>query len=318
MASELSWQPTASIEIIKKRAVLLHQIRNFMSERGIVEVDTPILSHYGCSDPYIQSMTTANIFEKEARLYLHTSPEFCMKRLLAACSGPIYQLTHVFRDEESGKCHKTEFTMLEWYRPGFDYHQLMGELGELLSEIGLMKPDKMTYAQSFLQTVQFDPHTVDTKQLQAITRQHGWETDSEDRHALLDFIFSEVVIKKIDNHKPLIIYDYPECMAVLATLKPGNPQVSERFELFISGMEIANGFNELINADEQSARFETDLNTRRNRNLPEPPIDINFLAALKSGLPESAGIAVGIDRLFMVLSGKNDINEVSTYTLINN
>ncbi|MCZ6804159.1 MAG: EF-P lysine aminoacylase EpmA [Proteobacteria bacterium] len=318
MAPGNSWQPTASIEIIKKRAMLLQQIRNFMRKRGIVEVDTPILSHYGCSDPYIQSMTTVNSPEKDTQLYLHTSPEYCMKRLLAAGSGPIYQLAHVFRDEESGKCHNIEFTMLEWYRTGFGYHQLMDELDELLSEIGLMKPDKMTYAQSFLQTVQIDPHTVETKQLQIHAGRYGWETDSEDHHALLDFIFSEVVIKKFDNNKPLIIYDYPECMAALATLKPETPRVSERFELFIDGMEIANGFNELINADEQFTRFESDLITRRNKKLPEPPIDNNFIAALKSGLPESAGIAVGIDRLLMVLSGKNDINKVCSFTLINN
>ncbi len=318
MTSDNSWQPTASLEVIKKRATLLQHIRNFMSKRSIIEVDTPILSHYGISDPYIQSMTTVSASEQDAQLYLHTSPEFCMKRLLAAGSESIYQIAHVFRNEESGKRHNTEFTMLEWYRTGFDYHQLMDEVGELLNHIGLETPEKMTYAQSFLQTVQFDPHTVDTKQLQELTRQHGWETDTEDQHALLDFVFSEVVIKKVNNDKPLIIYDYPECMAILATLKSGNPQVSERFELFIDGMEIANGFNELINVDEHSARFEADLNTRRNRNLPEPPIDINFLAALESGLSESAGVAVGIDRLLMVLSEKDDIKEVCTFTLENN
>ena len=318
MASNNSWQPTATLEVIKKRAVLLQQIRKFMSNRGIIEVDTPVLSHYGISDPYIQSMTTVNASEKNAQLYLHTSPEFCMKRLLAAGSGPIYQVAHVFRNEESGKRHNAEFTMLEWYRTGFNYHQLMDEVGELLNDIGLETPDMMTYAQSFLQTIQLDPHTVDTKQLQKITRRHGWETDSEDRHALLDFIFSEVVLKKLNFKKPLIIYDYPECMAVLATLKQGNPQVSERFELFIDCMEIASGFNELINADEQSARFEADLDTRRNRNLPEPSMDKYFLAALDSGLPESAGVAVGIDRLLMVLSGKDDIKEVCTFTLENN
>lgn len=318
MKSAHSWQPTASLGLIKKRAVLLQQIRDFMNYRDIIEVDTPVLSHYAISDPYIQSMTTVEVSEKDTQLYLHTSPEFCMKRLLAAGSGSIYQIAHVFRDEETGRRHNTEFTMLEWYRVGFDYHQLMDEVGELLNGIGLETPDKMTYEQSFLQTVKLDPHTVETKQLQKISREHGWETDSEDRHALLDFVFSEVVLKNIIFNKPLIIYDYPACMSALATLKPGEPVVSERFELFVAGMEIANGFNELTNADEQLKRFEAELHTRRNRNLAEPPLDRNFLAALNSGLPECAGVAVGIDRLMMVLSGKDDINEVSTFTLKTN
>lgn len=318
MKSDNSWQPTASFDVIKRRALLLQQIRDFMQGRGIIEVDTPILSHYGISDPYIQSMTAAAAVEKNTQLYLHTSPELCMKRLLAAGSGPIYQIAHVFRDGESGKRHNTEFTMLEWYQTGFDYYRLMDEVGELLNEIGLETPDRLTYAQSFLQTVNIDPHTADIEPLQDISREYGWETDSEDRHALLDFVFSEVVLKKTNFDKPFIIYDYPACMSALATLKPGVPAVSERFELFIAGMEIANGFNELTDADEQLKRFEADLNTRRNKNLPEPPIDKHFMTALESGLPKCAGVAVGIDRLLMVLSGKDDIKEVSTFTLETN
>jgi elongation factor P--(R)-beta-lysine ligase len=318
MTSDSSWQPSASLDIIKKRAALLRQIRGFMDSHNILEVDTPVLSHYVISEPYIQSMTTANAAEKETPLYLHTSPEFCMKRLLAAGSGSIYQITHVFRDEESGKKHQTEFSMLEWYRLGFNYYQLMDEISELLLDIGLSKPDKMTYAQAFLETVQLDPHTAKLIQLQDIGGQHGWGSNSEDRHALLDFIFSEVVIKHISKSQPLIIYDYPECMAALATLKAEEPHIAERFELFINGMEIANGFNELCDVDEQRQRFEADLKTRREKGLSELPIDTYFLAALKSGLPESAGVAVGIDRLLMVLSGKDDIKEVITFTLDRN
>jgi elongation factor P--(R)-beta-lysine ligase len=318
MTSDTTWQPTATLALIKKRATLLRQIRLFMDNRDILEVDTPVLSHYGISDPYIQSMTTVNASDKKTMLYLHTSPEFCMKRLLSAGSGPIYQITHVFRDEESGKRHQTEFTMLEWYRVDYDYYQLMDELEDLLVEIGLSKPQRMTYAQAFSETTTLDPHTAKIIQLQELSKHHGWSTDSEDRHALLDFIFSEVVIKGIENNKPLIIFDYPECMAALATLKPGSPTVSERFELFINGMEIANGFNELCDDDEQRARFEADLKSRKTKQLVEPAMDINFLAALEAGLPKSAGIAVGIDRLLMVLSGKDDIKEVSTFTLDNN
>ena len=289
-----------------------------MNTREIIEVDTPILSHFGISDPYIQSLTTTSAADSNALLYLHTSPEFCMKRLLAAGSGSIYQIAHVFRNEEVGKRHNTEFTMLEWYRTGFDYYQLMDEVGELLNAIGLDVPARMTYAEAFKQTLAINPHTLATSELQALCIQQGWEDAQDDRHALLDFLFSEAVIKNLDLSKPLFIYDYPECMSALATLKSSEPVVSERFELFIAGMEIANGFNELTDADEQLRRFEAELVTRRNKGLAEPPIDKYFVAALESGLPECSGVAVGIERLLMVLSEKDDINEVSTFTLGSN
>ncbi len=318
MTFDNSWQPTASIDIIKQRAILLRQIRNFMECRQILEVDTPVLSHYANSDPYIQSLKTLNVFEKETPLYLHTSPEFCMKRLLAAGSGSIYQIAHVFRDEESGKKHHTEFSMLEWYRTGFDYYQLMNEIGELLLDIGLTQPDKMTYAEAFAETIQINPHTANIKQLQEISAKHGWGADSDDHHALLDYIFSEAVIKKLNNSQPLLIYDYPEFMVALATIKPGKPCVAERFELFINGMEIANGFNELCDVNEQRKRFEAEVNIRKEKELSEHPIDHYLLASLNSGLPKSSGVALGLDRLLMVLSGKDDIKEVMTFTLDNN
>jgi len=318
MASDTSWHPSASLKVIKQRASLLKQIRSFMNTREIIEVDTPILSHFGISDPYIESMTTSCAAESDVLLYLQSSPEFCMKRLLAAGSGSIYQIAHVFRNEESGKRHNTEFTMLEWYHAGFDYYQLMNEVGELLIDIGLERPDKMTYADAFKQTLELNPHTAKTSELQTLCKQHGWDDAIDDRHALLDFLFSQAVIKNLEQSKPLFIYDYPECMSALATLKQSEPIVSERFELFISGMEIANGFNELIDADEQVKRFESELTTRSNKGLAEPPIDKDFVAALRSGLPECSGVAVGIDRLLMVLSKKDDINEVSTFTLGSN
>lgn len=319
MTRDNLWQPGARLDIIKKRAGLLQQIRTFMDARAIIEVDTPILSHYAISDPYIQSMTTSYAAEQNNPLYLHTSPEFCMKRLLAAGTGSIYQFAHVFRNEESGKQHNTEFTMLEWYRPGFDYHQLMNEVNELIVNIGFKTAEKMTYAELFEQAAQLDPHKADITQLQVLCQQAGWVTVTDDRHALLDFIFSEIVIKQHKKFStPLIVYDYPECMSALSTLKPGSPVVSERFELFVNRMEIANGFNELINADEQLQRFEHDLATRKKKGLIEPPIDRNFLAALQSGLPECAGVALGIERLLMALFEKGDINDVTTFPLERN
>jgi lysyl-tRNA synthetase class 2 len=318
MTSDKSWQPNASLDIIRKRAALLWQIRDFMDRHDILEVDTPVLSHFAVTDPYIQSLETANVFEKDTPLYLHTSPEYCMKRLLAAGSESIYQIAHVFRDEESGKRHNTEFTMLEWYRLDFDYIELMNDVASLLSDLGLKKTNRMTYAEAFLQTIQIDPHSASLSQLQDIGGQNGWGSDSEDRHALLDFIFSEVVIKSIDSSEPLFIYDYPECMAALSTLKEGRPCIAERFELFINGMEIANGFNELCEANEQKQRFGTEIEIRKDKGLSSTPMDTNFLAALESGLPKTSGVAVGIDRLLMVLCGKNDIKDVITFTLDNN
>lgn len=318
MTSDNSWQPNASIDIIQKRATLLWQIRDFMDRNDILEVDTPVLSHAAVSDPYIQSMVTESCCDKGTPLYLHTSPELCMKRLLAAGSESIYQIAHVFRDEESGKRHQTEFTMLEWYRSGFDYFQLMDDASQLLSEIGISKPNKMTYAEVFLKTVNIDPHTASVKELQKIAGENGWGDDSNDRHALLDYIFSEVVIKNINSEQPFYIYDYPECMAALATIKKGSPSVAERFELFINGMEIANGFNELCNVDEQKQRFDKEILIRKEKGMPELPLDSYFLNALESGLTKTAGVAVGIDRLLMVLSGKDDIKDVMAFTLDNN
>jgi elongation factor P--(R)-beta-lysine ligase len=318
MTSDNSWQPTASLDIIRKRAALLWQIRDFMDRHDILEVDTPVLSHFAVTDPYIQSMTTSNAYAKDRLLYLHTSPEYCMKRLLAAGTESIYQIAHVFRDEENGKRHHTEFTMLEWYRLGYDYYQLMDDVSSLLMDIGLSNPKRMTYKEAFIETVQIDPHSANIKELQTISGGFGWGDDSDDHHALLDYIFSEAVIKKLDNSQPLFIYDYPECMAALSTLKEGSPRVAERFELFVNGMEVANGFNELCDVAEQRKRFESELQNRKDKGLNSIPIDPHFLAALESGLPKSAGVAVGIDRLMMVLSGKDDIKEVITFTLDNN
>ena len=320
MANPDSWQPAASIEVIKLRAALYQKIRDFMRQRDILEVDTPVLSHHGSTDPYIQSLHAVSSMatEKQTTLYLHTSPEFCMKRLLAAGSESIYQIAHVFRDEESGKRHITEFSMLEWYRTGFDYYQLMDEVAELLINLGLPVPDRMTYADAFKKALQLNPHTVGLDELRGIANQHGWKTDSDDRHELLDFVFSSVVLKRVLSEKPLIIHDYPECMAALSTIKPGSQPISERFELFIGGMEIANGFNELIDAGEQRARFEADLVKRRSVMMDEPSIDEHFLSALNAGLPKCAGVALGLDRLLMVLSKTDNINKVSTFTLANN
>ncbi len=288
-----------------------------MQAREILEVDTPILSHYGITDPNIESLSLKSALSGPA-LYLHTSPEFCMKRLLAAGAGPIYQISHVFRDEECGRQHLPEFSLLEWYRPGFDYYQLMDETGDLLTALQLARPERLSYAAAFQKALGIDPHTATIAEMREISRASGWQDATDDRQELLDFIFSSRVITALQASTPLIIYDYPACMAALATLKAADPPVSERFELFINGLEIANGFNELRDAAEQQRRFQTDLARRRRRQKQSPPIDPRFLAALQSGLPKCAGIALGLERLIMAIGGHEDINEVCAFTLQNN
>lgn len=313
-----SWPPKAADHILKRRAELYRQIREFMEKRGVLEVDTPILSRYGNSDPYLDSFRVYAAQQPARQYYLHTSPELCMKRLLAAGSGSIYQLSHVFRAESPGRRHLSEFTMLEWYRVGLDYYQLMDEVIAFVIALGLDRPDTLTYAEAFQAALGIDPHTVAPETLRQLAIEQGWGTANADRHALLDFLFSAVVMAQPDHKKPLIIYDYPECMAALATLKERRPAVSERFELFLNGMEIANGFNELTDVDEQKKRFAAELKQRCENNLHQPPLDTHFLNALKRGLPKSAGVAFGLDRLMMVLTGKDDIREVCAFTLDNN
>lgn len=310
------WRPFASAEILRSRAHLYKQLRNFMSERNIMEVDTPILSNHATTDPYIDSF---NISSSQGNTYyLHTSPEFCMKRLLAAGSGSIYQISHVFREGELGKKHTSEFVMLEWYRLGFNYYQLMDDVGDLILYLGLEYPQKKTYADAFLETININPHTAKISELVQVVNSNNWDTLSKDRHELLDYIFSTVVLDKLNTKTPLIIYDYPKCMASLAKLRVEHCIISERFELFIDGMELANGFNELTNGLEQRQRFISDLNTRKQYNKSTVPMDENLLSALDFGLPDCSGVALGIDRLLMVLTKKTNIKEINSFTLDNN
>ncbi len=318
MTDSRSWLPHADISVIKRRASLYQQIREFMSARNVLEVDTPVLSRFAVSDPYIESVQAISQSTGQERLYLHTSPEYCMKRLLAARTGDIYQIAHVFRDEEVGCNHSMEFTMLEWYRTGFDHQQLMDEVVSLLTDLGLDPPDMLSYQQAFLQTVGINPHLAGNEELQQMARDHGWEEASADRHELLDFIFSSLVINKLKSKKSLIIYDYPVCMAALAKIRQDKPAVSERFEVFVDGIELANGFNELTDVEEQRQRFNNDLQKRTAQDKHLPPVDENFLAALSSGLPSCAGVAIGLDRLLMALMQKDKIDSVNAFNLNNN
>lgn len=313
-----SWRPCADNKVIKLRAEVLAKIRRFMLGRNILEVETPVLAHATVTDIHLDSFcsTYSNPHQKTDKiLYLQTSPEYAMKRLLASGTGAIYQISRVFRNKEHGKLHNPEFTMLEWYQPGYDHHQLMQAFESLLSFFDIGQCERISYGDLFTQHTGLEPHTCDTVKLGRLAQKYGLLSNGEERSVLLDFIFSHKIAPTLGNSKPLFVYDYPECQSALARLSDGRQKVAERFELFINGLEIANGFHELTDADEQRQRFEQDLLFRKKKKRPEIPIDRYFLDALKYGLPECAGIAVGVDRLLMTITGSEDICDVLIFPI---
>lgn len=314
------WQPSASLDNIRQRAEYYKTIRRFMEERDIMEVQTPVFSKCGNTDPNLSSFKThfhSPNDKNPVTLYLNTSPEFAMKRLLAAGSGSIYQICKVFRDYEAGIHHQLEFTMLEWYRVGYDHHQLMDELSELLSKFGYYSVERMLYSDVFESCTGLNPHHADLKLLCEKAKYYGLETDTVDRGLLLDFIFSQSIAPALSGDKAVILFDFPACQASLARIRNDENPVAERFELFIDGVEIANGFHELCDANEQMSRFKEDNRKRRITAQDEMPIDKRLLSSLDHGLPGCAGIAVGLDRLFMKMKGLNSIEEVLTFSYFN-
>jgi len=313
------WNPSASIETLRTRAKILKVIRDFFNTRGIMEVETPLMCQTSVTDPFIQSIPAlfqAEGSKKEIRYYLQTSPEYAMKRLLAAGSGPIFQISKAFRQGEIGRHHNPEFTMIEWYRPGFDLQDLMDETDELLTLI-LNKPkaERKTYADIFMQHLQINPHTVSLNELQTCASEKKLSVASEikDVDTWLQLLMSEIIEPRIGQNKPCFIYDFPASQAALARIQPGNPAVASRFEVYYRGMELANGFHELQNANEQRKRFEKNIATRKQLGLNEMRMDEFFLSALSHGLPDCAGIALGIDRLIMLAANHGTIAEVMSF-----
>lgn len=315
-----SWRPIADKQLIKLRSEAYTKIRQFMVERKILEVETPILSQATVTDVQLDSFRSEYSSPQtraDKSLYLQTSPEYAMKRLLASGTGAIYQISKVFRNEEQGKLHNPEFTLLEWYQPDYDHHQMMQELELFLNLFAMTHCEKISYGQIFLEHTDLNPHTCETNDLKLMAQKYGLSSTIEERSGLLDFIFSYKITSSLGNAKPLFVYDYPACQCALARISDGSPKVAERFELFIHGMEIANGFHELIDAEEQLARFEQDLALRKKEKRSDLPIDHLFLDALKQGLPDCSGVAVGIDRLLMTMTGIKDIREVLTFPIEN-
>jgi lysyl-tRNA synthetase class 2 len=297
-------------------------MRNFFAVRGVLEVETPILSAAGVSDPQIESLTT-RVLGLPGSSYLSTSPEFPMKRLLASGIGDIYQLCKVFRDGERGRWHNPEFTMLEWYRLGFDDAALMSEVETLVSVlVAPQRPfgpaERLTYAEAIRRHAGVDPDECTDSELDRAAEAQGVACDAKlDRDAKLDLLMGLVVGPKLGAERPCFICDYPASQASLARLKPGLPRVAARFELYLDGIELANGFHELADAGEQRRRFLRDLATRRERGQHEPPIDEHLLSALTAGMPDCAGVALGFDRLVAVALKATRLSETMAFPIDN-
>jgi len=321
--SNIDWQPTAEIDTLKRRAQLLADVRRFFCERNVLEVETPILSQAAPTALYLDSFSadycSAGSGHRQ-RYYLHTSPEFAMKRLLAAGSGDIYQIVRVFRNGELGRLHSPEFTMLEWYRPALNYHQLMDEVGAFLQQVaGLAKAIKISYQQLFIDTLQYDPFILETETLKALAFQYinslpvDWQTD---RDGWLELLMSEVIEPQLKLHNaPVIVYDFPASQAQLAKVykNTDGETVAARFEVYAGGVELANGYDECLDAIELKQRFDKDNKTRSLHSKAEMPIDERLLAALQAGLPVCTGVALGFDRLLMLITDKAKLTDVLSF-----
>ncbi len=315
-----TWQPSASIPMLKKRADILAQIRHFFALRRVLEVDTPAMSHATVTDVHLHTFQTSFVgpgYSQGQSLYLMTSPEFHMKRLLAAGSGCIYQINKAFRNEENGRYHNPEFTMLEWYRVGFDHHQLMDEMDDLLQMIlACPAANRMTYQQAFLSVLGVCPLEASMDELRVSASSLGLSdiTENEqDKDTILQLLFSVGVEGKIGQDAPAFVYDFPASQAALAKLNKSDPRVADRFEVYYKGIELANGFHELDNPTEQLARFEQDNSKRMIMGLLPQPIDHHLIAALEHGLPTCAGVALGVDRLIMLALECDHIDDVTAF-----
>ena len=307
------WRPTASLERLQLRATLLARTRAFFAARQVLEVDTPGLVNAAVTDVHIHSVTVD--VGRPTTLFLHTSPEYAMKRLLAAGSGDIYQICHVARGFEQSRLHNTEFTLVEWYRLGFDLGRLMDEVEALIRALCGAHPallraaERLSYREVFVRHTGLDPLDATLAQLLNVVAPLGYR-DPAPRDELLDLIMGAIIGPALGHEALTFIHGYPASQAALARLDPHDPRTAQRFELYMAGLELANGFHELASADEQRTRFAQDLRERERRGLPVHRMDERLLAALGAGLPECAGVAVGFDRVLMLAAGAAHIREV--------
>jgi elongation factor P--(R)-beta-lysine ligase len=316
------WRPGANVDVMRERAAMLARARAYFSAERILEVQTPLLSAFAPSDPHIESIA-ARAAHGET-LYLHTSPEYPMKRLLAAGVGDCYQICPVFRDGEFGRQHNPEFTMIEWYRLGFDVGKMLKDVdGALRATMGanrsLPPTRRISYRDAILAACGLDCRTAKAGEVEAVLTARGVApvaTADRGRDTWLDLLMATVVGPSLGGDGPVFICDYPASQATLARLRDNDDgwQVAERFELYLGGIELANGFHELADPLEQRRRFDHDLERRRQRGQHVAPLDERFLAALAHGLPDCAGVALGFDRLVMVALGLSSIAEAMPFS----
>jgi|TARA_A100001518_G_C1225816_1_gene74339 lysyl-tRNA synthetase class 2 len=315
-----------TLAMAQQRAKFIGDIRQFFTSRQVLEVQTPLLSQAGNTDTFLQSVAAHVTYQDRPRTYyLHTSPEFAMKRLLASWQVPIYQICPVFRDNEIGVRHNIEFTMLEWYQPNYSLDDMAGELNELLTALygHPMVMSHYRYVDAFMDFVGIHPLTASLSALQAVAEDRGLigfdfndadDSEANRRQSWLDLLFSHAVEPNLGHDLPTLIIEYPPATAALAKTaldKEGN-KIAKRFELYINGIEIANAYDELADGPALRARFEQDNQLRHRHGLPKMPIDEHLIAASDDLIPCS-GIAVGVDRLLMVITGAKTLEEVIAF-----
>ncbi len=315
------WRPSATLGMLQLRARLNALIRAFFAEREVLEVETPILSKAGNPDPNIASFSlefSGRIDGAPRTRWLRTSPEFAMKRLLAAGVGDCYELGRVFRHGEAGERHNPEFTMLEWYRVGWDHHQLAGEVVALLrAAMGLagrvLTFETISYRDLYRRHLDIDPISGSDDALQAALGDIRIDATGLTRVDWLDLLMTHRIQPALHANHVTVVHDYPATQAALARIRDDDPSVAERFECYLGPLELVNGYHELTDPREQLQRFQRDQQTRAQRGQRVPPMDENLLAALEHGLPACAGVALGVDRLLMAMAGTDRIADVLTW-----
>jgi len=315
------WRPSATPAALRLRARLHQWLRAYFAARGVLEVETPMMSAAGNTEPNIESFRTSfngHAAAGAAQRWLRTSPEYPMKRLLAAGIGDCYEIGRVFRNGEAGGRHNPEFTMLEWYRIGWDHHRLMVEVGELIrGALALVERAidvrALSYRELFVEFAGLDPHQCDDAALRAPLAEFAIRDEGLSRDDWLDLLLTHRIEPQLRDDTLLLVHDYPASQAALARIRPGTPPVAERFEAMLGGIELANGYHELADPGEQGERLQADLARRRGRGAIEPPPDTRLIDALAHGLPDCAGVALGLDRLLMAMLGTNRIADVLAF-----
>jgi lysyl-tRNA synthetase class 2 len=315
------WEPSAGFDALRLRAQLYAAIREFFAERNVLEVETPLLSQAGNTDPNIASFSlrfSGRTDGGSRTRWLRTSPEYPLKRLIAAGLGDCYELGRVFRDGEAGGRHNPEFTMLEWYRVGWDHDRLIDEVATLVRRaLTLVGRDatmqRISFRELYLQRLQLDPFTADAATLRAALGDIDIDPHGLVRDDWLDLLLTHRLQPSFEPDRLLVVYDYPASQCALARIRAEDPPVAERFEVYLGPLELANGYHELADADEQRARFQRDVEARGERGIVAPPVDERLLSALRAGLPDCAGVALGIDRLLMAMSGSDRIADVLAF-----